>query len=72
MQRRYGTIRQPALVLWGREDRIATLGFGERLARDLPHARLVVIPRCGHMPMREALDATIAALGEFLRAGGDA
>ncbi len=42
VQRRYPTIQQPTLVLWGREAVVTTLPFGERLAHDLPHARLIV------------------------------
>jgi pimeloyl-ACP methyl ester carboxylesterase len=66
MQRRYRTIEAPALLLWGREDAITTLEFGERLAADLPRAKLVVVPRCGHIPMREAAETTTRALIAFL------
>jgi pimeloyl-ACP methyl ester carboxylesterase len=64
----YHTITQPTLVVWGREDRVAKLPFGERLARELPHARLVVLPRCGHIPMWECTGETSAALTDFLSA----
>lgn len=70
IQDRYRTITQPALLLWGREDEVTTLPFGERLARDLPDARLVVYPRCGHFPMIEASYASTAELASFLAAGG--
>ena len=39
----------PALVLWGREDRLIPLAHGEAYAKELPHARLEVLDRCGHM-----------------------
>jgi pimeloyl-ACP methyl ester carboxylesterase len=39
----------PTLVLWGREDRLVPLAHGEYYAQHLPHARLEVIPQCGHM-----------------------
>lgn len=71
MQRRYRNIRQPTLLVWGREDRITTLSFGERLSRDLPNAELLVIPYCGHIPMREAASKSTRALATFI-AGGDA
>lgn len=51
---RYKTIDKPTLLLWGREDRVTTLSFGERLSKDLKNARLVVYPQCGHFPMIEA------------------
>ncbi|MCU1281235.1 MAG: hydrolase, alpha/beta fold family [bacterium] len=67
----YRTVRNPTLLLWGREDRVARLAYGERLARELPHARLVVLPRCGHIPMWECSGETSAALIEFLTGKGE-
>ncbi len=66
IQKRYHTIKQPTLLLWGREDRVARLHFGERLSVDLPNAELKVYPRCGHIPMIEAADATTRDLARFL------
>jgi pimeloyl-ACP methyl ester carboxylesterase len=43
-----GGVRTPALVVWGREDRIVPLECGERYAKALPHARLTVIDGAGH------------------------
>jgi pimeloyl-ACP methyl ester carboxylesterase len=66
MQKKYPTIAQPVLLLWGREDTVTPVGYGEKLARLLPHARLLVYPRCGHFPMIEALGASTAELLAFL------
>ena len=66
LQRRYRTIQQPAILLWGREDAVTTLRFGERLSKDLPNAKLVVYPQCGHFPMIEAKGASTADLVTFL------
>lgn len=65
-QEKYRTIDKPVLLLWGREDVVTTLAFGERLSRDLPHARLVVYPRCGHFPMFEAKNESNAEVVKFL------
>lgn len=65
-QDRYRTIKQPTLLLWGRDDEVTLLGFGERLSRDLPNARLVVYPKCGHFPMIEAAAPSTADLATFL------
>ncbi len=62
----YRKIQQKTLLLWGREDAVATLDFGERLARDLPNAHLVVYPRCGHFPMIEARAESNRDLVAFL------
>jgi pimeloyl-ACP methyl ester carboxylesterase len=66
VETRYRTIRTPTLLLWGREDLVTTLRYGERLARDLPNARLVVYPHCGHFPMIEAAGASTHDLLTFL------
>ena len=63
---RYGEVQVPALLLWGREDRVTTLSVGERLSKQLPRARLVVYPQCGHFPMLEAASASTAELARFL------
>ncbi len=66
LERRYGTIDKPTLLLWGREDRVTPLSYGERLSRELPRAHLVVFPRCGHFPMIEAAAESTAELARFL------
>ncbi len=67
LQQSYRSIQQPTLILWGREDRVAPLSFGERLAAELPRCELKVYPRCGHFPMIEAQHASTADLQAFLR-----
>lgn len=65
-QRRYAKIEKPALLMWGREDIVTPVQYGERLSRDLPSSKLVVYPRCGHFPMIEALAASNRELVAFL------
>lgn len=67
VQDRYREIKQPTLLLWGREDAVTVLEMGERLSRALPNSRLVVYPRCGHFPMIEAAAASNAEVARFLR-----
>ena len=56
----------PALVVWGRGDRILPLAHGERLSADLPRARLAVLDACGHSPQEERPGRTVDLLAEFL------
>ena len=67
-QHQYKTIEQPTLLLWGENDAVTRLEFGERLARDLPNAELVIYPQCGHFPMIEAAKQSTRDLLEFLLA----
>lgn len=69
METRYHRITVPTLLLWGREDLVTPVSIGERLVRQLPNAKLVVYPRCGHFPMIEAVSESTRDLQEFLSGG---
>jgi pimeloyl-ACP methyl ester carboxylesterase len=71
IENRYRTIDKPTLLLWGREDQVTPLRFGERLARDLPNAKMVTYARCGHFPMIEARAASNRDLVAFLTKDGE-
>lgn len=65
-EKRHRDITNETLLLWGGEDAVSRPLFGERLARELPRARLAIIPRCGHIPMIECRGPTAAAITDFL------
>jgi len=64
-----GTIDMPVLILWGENDPSAPLGIARRLAVDIPGARLVTIPSCGHFLTFDAPDAVAQHLAGFI--GGE-
>jgi pimeloyl-ACP methyl ester carboxylesterase len=64
----YATIGLPALLVWGKHDRIVSLEVGERLQRSIPNSDLVVIDDVGHVPQEEAPAATLQAMQKFLQA----
>jgi pimeloyl-ACP methyl ester carboxylesterase len=55
----------PALLVWGREDRVVPLRIGQRLASELRRSQLQVIERCGHMPHEERPSQVITAIRQF-------
>ncbi len=61
-------VGQPALVLWGRHDRLIPLANGEHLAEQLPQATLKVFENCGHMVPFEVPDDFAAESLKFLGA----
>jgi pimeloyl-ACP methyl ester carboxylesterase len=70
-------VTNPALIVWGREDRIVPVVCGEQYRRLLPNARLAVLERCGHLPPLEQPDAFARLVLDFLAtppraAGGSA
>ncbi len=48
-----GSIRVPTLVIWGREDVLIALSFGERFRKGIPGSRLIVLKNCGHLPQMQ-------------------
>jgi len=65
---RLDDVRQPTLVITGDDDRIVAPQSSIRLARELPSARLVVLPHCGHVPHEECPDGFLEAVDRFVDA----
>jgi 4,5:9,10-diseco-3-hydroxy-5,9,17-trioxoandrosta-1(10),2-diene-4-oate hydrolase len=64
-------LRQPALLLWGREDDSAPWRRAGDLLDVLPDAELRVIPAAGHMLVWDRPGAVAAAIAGFARRDGD-
>ncbi len=61
-------IRCPTLVLSGDQDNTISNTLSIEMASNIPDAKLVILPNCGHMPQPEQPVATAAALVEWLEA----
>jgi pimeloyl-ACP methyl ester carboxylesterase len=59
-------IKQPALVIFGDQDRLVPARLGVRLAQHLPNSELLVLPDVGHVPQFEAAEETLELLRAFL------
>jgi pimeloyl-ACP methyl ester carboxylesterase len=59
-------VTNPALIVWGREDRLVPVECGEQYRRLLPNATLSVLERCGHLPPLEHPDAFARLVVDFL------
>jgi pimeloyl-ACP methyl ester carboxylesterase len=60
------TISVPVLVLAGDADRITPPSTGQSMAAAIPHARLVVVPRAGHLGPLENPRFVNASLRQFI------
>ncbi|OLB98241.1 MAG: hypothetical protein AUH30_08275 [Candidatus Rokubacteria bacterium 13_1_40CM_68_15] len=47
---RLGRITAPTLVVWGADDKLLPLAYGEAYANGIPGARLAVIEKSAHLP----------------------
>lgn len=70
--RQLAGLAMPTLILWGGQDRLTPLQFGQWFARDIRGSRLVVFDDLGHVPHEEDPARTVAEVVRFLAqpAGG--
>jgi len=66
LDNRIHAINRPTLVIWGRDDKLIPLNFGERFHQEVAGSRLRIIDNCGHMPQVECANEFTAAVLEFL------
>lgn len=57
----------PTLIVWGKEDRLASPREGRRLLEEIPQAKLLLVDKAGHMPMLERPDVFNAAAAAFFK-----
>jgi triacylglycerol lipase len=62
-------IKQPTLLVWGREDLLTPLAMGERFNKDIKGSQLLVFDKCGHVPQMEKAAEFNTALMKFLEGG---
>jgi pimeloyl-ACP methyl ester carboxylesterase len=60
-------VRAPTLVIWGADDVWVPPADADRFVRDIPGARKVLIPQCGHVPQEEKPQEVAALIADFLR-----
>lgn len=61
-------INQQTLIIWGEDDKIIPVRDGYKLHEAILHSRLVVIKKCGHVPMEEKSELFAELVTEFCRA----
>jgi pimeloyl-ACP methyl ester carboxylesterase len=55
-------IRCPVLAIQGHDDQYGTMEQLDRIARGVPHARLLKLEQCGHAPQRDQPERVMAAI----------
>lgn len=63
-----GGVRAPALIVWGDDDKVVPRSAGNAYVRALPHARLEIVPGCGHLIEMEKPEAFARLVTEFVNA----
>lgn len=63
LDNRLSAIKQPTLIIWGREDGLLPLSDGQRFQKEIANSQLVIFDQCGHVPQVEkAADFNTAVL----------
>lgn len=57
----------PVDLLWGESDQLFTVAYAERMAHELPLARLTILPKSGHLPHQEHPKEFVAAVTRLLQ-----
>jgi pimeloyl-ACP methyl ester carboxylesterase len=65
LQRWLNRIRIPTLIIWGANDRLFPPAYGEAWQKAIADSRLIVLPRCGHLPIQEQPEEFVRIVGEF-------
>jgi len=67
-EKRLHRVEAPALVIWGREDRLLPVGYAAEFQRLLPYCEVAIIDDCGHLPQVEQREAVLERVRAFLEA----
>lgn len=68
LDNRLSEIKKPTLIIWGREDTLTPLEYGEQFKKGISGSELFIIDKCGHVPPIECAATFNDALLKFLGA----
>jgi pimeloyl-ACP methyl ester carboxylesterase len=63
---RLPALRLPIQILWGENDEWQPVSYARRLQRDIPGAKLQLLPRAGHFLMEDAPETVAHCLKSFI------
>jgi len=67
IENRFGEMRCPVTILWGKDDDWIPLERGEELARRIPNAQFRAVPDAKHLVQEDAPEAIVASVLDFIR-----
>ena len=59
-------IKTPTLIIWGAQDGVVSTAHAQAYLRGIAGAELVLLPRCGHLPLVEQPEACASAVRHYL------
>ncbi len=67
LSKSYSKIETPTLLIWGENDKMIPLSYGNRLKHDIKNAIIKTIDKCGHIPLQEKPDESALIINEFIK-----
>ncbi len=61
-----GKFSVPVLIIWGSEDKILLPPTLSEIQKRVPGSQVVILPKCGHLPMLESLNESCSEYLNFL------
>jgi len=59
-------VKTPTLIIWGAQDGVVSTAHAQAYLRGIAGAELVILPRCGHLPLAEQPEACVQAVLHYL------
>ena len=66
LEDRLPAVEVPVAVIWGEDDALTPVAWGEYFARRLPEAHLVLLRGCGHVPQQSCPEDLLRSLRKVL------
>ena len=66
LRSRLHRISARTLILWGREDKLASVAYANEFANAINGSKVAIFEDCGHIPQVERYEDTVLAVDEFL------
>lgn len=60
-------IKNETLIIWGKDDKLFSVEYGEAAAKIIPNAKLRIIQDAGHLPLMDQPEIFNKILGDFLK-----
>jgi pimeloyl-ACP methyl ester carboxylesterase len=67
LHKRLHRIKAATLILWGQTDGLVPPIYAQEFKTRMANARVVIMPRCGHMPMYEDPAGFVSTVSTFLQ-----
>lgn len=59
-------LKMPVHIIWGKQDKLAPVGYADEYKKYLPHAKVTLYDNCGHLPYTEYPERYATDIADFI------